>query len=107
MDRARPVLLEGLEGLRDKHRSIGDVRGLGLIAGLELVKDRGTKAKFAEDGPELGTLANGLRERGLLTRAGTILNLCPPLCITADEVAQIVAIIDGALGEMEEAHGLG
>ncbi len=100
------LLLEGLEGLRTKHPTIGDVRGLGLIAGVEVVKDRESKAKFADDGPELKTLATSLRDLGLPTRAGTIINLCPPLCITADEVGRIVAIVDGALSEMELAHGL-
>ena len=100
------VLLEGLEGLRDRHPTIGDVRGLGLIAGIEVVKDRASKEKFADAGPELKTLNESLQERGLLTRAGTVINLCPPLCIDAGEVAQIVDIVDGAIGDMEQAHGL-
>lgn len=100
------LLKQGLESLRDKHPTIGDVRGLGLIAGIEVVKDRGTREKFAETGPELTTLGNAIRERGLLTRAGTIINLCPPLVINADEVGMIVDAVDGALGDMEQAHGL-
>ena len=98
-------LLAGLEGLRAEHPHIGDVRGLGLIAGLEVVRDRDTREKFDEKGPELKALSNGLRNRGLLTRAGTILNLCPPLCITADEVDQIVDIVGGALSDLEAASG--
>ncbi|HKK28840.1 MAG TPA: aspartate aminotransferase family protein [Alphaproteobacteria bacterium] len=100
------LLKEGLEGLRAKHACIGDVRGLGLIAGVEVVKDRVTKEKFAESGPELKALNEGLRSRGLLTRAGTVINLCPPLCINADEVHQIVEIVGGALTDLEEAAGL-
>ena len=100
------LLLDGLRGLQAKHECIGDVRGLGLLAGLELVKDRGSKAKFAETGPELRAMNEGLRKRGLITRAGTILNLCPPLCINAAEVALIVEIIDGALGDLEQAAGM-
>ena len=100
------LLLEGLRGLADKHLTVGDVRGLGLLAGIEVVKDRGTKEKFSESGPELAALNESLRKRGLLTRAGTIISLCPPLCINADEVAQIVDIVDGALGDMEKAAGM-
>ena len=100
------LLLEGLRGLAEKHPTVGDVRGLGLLAGIEVVKDRGTKEKFSETGPELTALNDSLRKRGLLTRAGTIISLCPPLCINADEVAQIVDIVDGALGDMEKAAGL-
>lgn len=100
------ILLAGLKGLKDKHPSVGDVRGLGLIAGVEVVKDRGTREKFKAGGPELTTLANAIRERGLLTRADTIINICPPLCINESEVQQIVDAVDGALGDMEKAHGL-
>ena len=101
------LLKQGLEKLKDKHPTVGDVRGLGLIAGVEIVKDRQTRAKFTEGGPELTTLAKSLQTRGLLTRAGTIINLCPPLCISADEVSQIVDIVDRAIGDMESAHGVG
>lgn len=100
------LLKQGLESLRAKHPTIGDVRGLGLIAGIEVVKDRGTREKFVEGGPELTTLSNAIRERGLLTRAGTIINLCPPLVINAEEVGMIVDAVDGALSDMEKAHGL-
>jgi adenosylmethionine-8-amino-7-oxononanoate aminotransferase len=100
------LLKEGLETLRGTHPSVGDVRGLGLIAGVEVVRDRVSKAKFAENGPELKTLNESLRRRGLLTRAGTVINLCPPLCINADEVQQIVDIVGSAIGDMEMEHGL-
>ncbi len=100
------LLLKGLNGLKSKHPCIGDVRGLGLIAGVEVVKDRATKEKFADSGPELKVLNESLRRRGLLTRAGTIINLCPPLCISQDEVQQIVDIVDGALGDLEQSAGM-
>ena len=100
------ILLEGLNALRGKHPTVGDVRGLGLIAGVEVVRDRGTKEKFTSGGPELTTLANAVRERGLLTRADTIINICPPLCITEAEVHQLVEAVDLAIGDMEREHGL-
>jgi adenosylmethionine-8-amino-7-oxononanoate aminotransferase len=99
-------LRKGLEGLTH-HPCVGDVRGLGLLAGLELIRDRDSKEKFAEDGPELNMLGEGLAQRGLLTRMGSVLPLSPPLCITPEQVDRMVAIIDDGLTEMETAHGFG
>ena len=94
-------LLKGLEELRS-HPTVGDVRGLGLICGLEIVKDGATKEKFSESGEELKALADNLHDRGLLTRAASIISLSPPLCISADEVDRIIDILDGAIGDMED-----
>ena len=94
-------LLKGLEELRS-HPTVGDVRGLGLICGLEIVKDGATKEKFPESGEELKALADNLHDRGLLTRAASIISLSPPLCISADEVDRIIDILDGTIGDMED-----
>ncbi|MEC8202038.1 MAG: aspartate aminotransferase family protein [Pseudomonadota bacterium] len=94
-------LFKGLEELRS-HPTVGDVRGLGLICGLEIVKDGATKEKFSESGEELKALADNLHNRGLLTRAASIISLSPPLCISADEVDRIIDILDGAIGDMED-----
>ena len=63
-----------------------------------------------EEATLFGVVANFIpqvkAQDGLITRAGTILNLCPPLCINAAEVALIVEIIDGALGDLEQAAGM-
>jgi len=98
-------LKASLEGL-SHHATVGDVRGMGLLTGLELIKDRETREKFAEDGPELKTLGDGLIRRGLLTRVASTLPLSPPLCITAEQVDRIVSIIDDSLTEMETTHDL-
>jgi adenosylmethionine-8-amino-7-oxononanoate aminotransferase len=97
-------LLKGLEELRS-HPTVGDVRGLGLIAGVEIVKDKGTKEKFSESGDEIKTLSDGLLSRNLLTRAASVISLSPPLCITEDEVDRIVEIADGAITDMEKKFG--
>jgi adenosylmethionine-8-amino-7-oxononanoate aminotransferase len=97
-------LLKGLEELRS-HPTVGDVRGLGLIAGVEIVKDKGTKEKFSESGDEIKTLGDGLLSRNLLTRAASVISLSPPLCITEDEVDRIVEIADGAITDMEKKFG--
>ena len=97
-------LLEQLEPLR-QHPTVGDIRGLGLLAGVELVKDPSTKEKFATDGDEVKRLNELLVDNGLLTRASHIISLSPPLCITKAEVDRVVEIIDRSLTALEQQFG--
>jgi adenosylmethionine-8-amino-7-oxononanoate aminotransferase len=97
-------LLEQLQGLR-QHPTVGDIRGLGLIAGVELVKDQQSKEKFALDSDEVKTLNTLLVDRGLLTRATHIISLAPPLCITRAEVDRVVEILDSSLTTFEQQYG--
>ena len=97
-------LKKGLEEL-SSHPTVGDVRGLGLLAGLELVRDKDSKEKIKDDDPELKTFGESLADKGLLTRVAGVLPLSPPLCITAEQVDRMVSIIDDSLTEMEAAHG--
>ena len=91
---------DGLEALKEKHASIGDVRGMGLMQGVELVKDRKTKEPAAE-------LANKALERaranGLVIGKGglyaNVLRMSPPLNIPAADIDQAVAILDKSLEE--------
>lgn len=83
----------------------GSVRGLGLFAAVELVKDKASRGKFAETADEVKFLGEELIRRGLLTRATHTVLLSPPLCLTADQVARIVEIVDGAIGTMERKFG--
>ncbi len=95
---------EGLEGLKEKHASIGDVRGMGLMQGLELVKDKKTKEPA-------GDLANKVLERaranGLIIGKGglyaNVLRMSPPLNIPVADVDQAVAILDKSLAEAAKA----
>ena len=97
-------LLEQLEGLRS-HPTVGDVRGIGLLAGVELVKDKATKEKFDMEGEEVKTLNQLLVDKGLLTRATHIISLSPPLCINRDEVDRMVEIIDSSITAVEQQFG--
>jgi len=99
-------LLEQLQGLRH-HPIVGDVRGIGLLAAVELVKDRTTKEQFPIDGEEVQMLNTLLLEKGLLTRATHIIMLSPPLCITRAEVDRVVEIIDSSLAALERQYGYG
>jgi adenosylmethionine-8-amino-7-oxononanoate aminotransferase len=89
------------EALQAKHRVIAEVRGIGLLWGIEIVKDRETKEQFAP-ADEIGARLTGkLRERGLLTRAGNMIFVAPPLVINREEADTVVDIIDEALTEFE------
>ena len=92
-------LLDGLEELKQKHAIIGDVRGLGLFCGMEIVKDRDTKEYFpaeAELGPKL---TQGFSSNGLILRGGDVMNIAPPLCVTSGEIDEIVSVLDRVIGQ--------
>jgi 4-aminobutyrate--pyruvate transaminase len=101
--RIAPRLQESLRALRD-HPLVGDVRGVGLIAGVELVTDKTTKATFAPPG-SAGTLfieraqANGLIVRALQDTVA----LCPPLIISEPELDELLRRFRTALDETTEA----
>lgn len=87
--------------LQEKHRLIGDVRGMGLMLGIELVKDRKTKEPAAEELLKVMDLA---KDRGLLLgkggMAGNVLRIKPPLCITMDQAETIIGILDESFGAL-------
>ena len=91
-----------LEGLMEKHPIIGDVRGLGLLIGVELVSNRATRAAFSTDERIAERLSKKFRNRGLILFAGDHgLTLGPPLCITRSEIDEIVTALDESIGELE------
>jgi putrescine---pyruvate transaminase len=85
--------LEGLGTLRDLP-IVGEVRGLGLMAGVELVADKGTRTAFPASekvGPRVIAAA---RERGLLLRnRGDVMVMAPPLVVTEAQIDRIVDVI--------------
>ncbi len=89
------------EALRERHPVVGEVRGTGLLWGIEIVKDAATREQFPPE-EEIGArLTAKLRARGLLTRAGTLIYVAPPLVINREEADTTVDIIDDALTEFE------
>jgi 4-aminobutyrate aminotransferase len=86
--------------MMERHPLIGDVRGLGLLLGMELVKDRVTKERATDEAEAVMycALSKGLSFK--LTM-GNILTLTPPLTITRDEMEQAIAVIEGCLDEVE------
>jgi putrescine aminotransferase len=102
VERARAmgeVLRPALEGLR-RHELVGDVRSLGLVAGIELVRDRATRESFDPAAGVGRRVMLAAMEEGVLFRAlgGDTLALCPPLVITEEELLRVVDTIDRAIG---------
>jgi len=95
-------LKEQLESLMETHPIIGDVRGLGLLLAIELVKDKKTKEKFSPTDRVGERLTEKFREQGLILLAlDWMVSFGPALCITRSEVDEIVVGVDRALGDME------
>ena len=92
-------ILAGLNQLKAKHRIIGDVRGRGLMLGIEFVKDKATKepnkegcAQAVENARELGLL---LGKGGLW---GQTIRFAPPMNITKADADFLLAVLDEAIG---------
>ncbi len=97
-----------LEGIKERHRSVGDVRYIGLFSVIELVVNRETKEPFS---PEvMAEVGQALRENGLFTyiRAndmGAMVFVVPPLCITQEQLDEGLGIIDQALSITDAMAG--
>jgi adenosylmethionine-8-amino-7-oxononanoate aminotransferase len=108
-ERLRALLDERLGG----HPHVGDVRGLGLMVGVELVADRATTEPFPRAQRRLEAVVAGAKERGLLAYSGTgsangvdgdTVLLGPPF-VTTDE--ELVAIADRLAAAIEVATAAG
>lgn len=90
---------EEFKGLQKKHQIIGDVRGLGLLLGIELVKDRQTKEPAIEEAEKIlyKSLSKGLSFK---ISGGNVLTLMPPLTITQKEMRTAISIIDECISEL-------
>jgi alanine-glyoxylate transaminase/(R)-3-amino-2-methylpropionate-pyruvate transaminase len=97
-------LKEQLLALQEKHPLIGEVRGMGLMLGVELVRDRASREPATREAAEVTELA---KERGLLVGksgiAGNVLRITPPLCITRDDADNVSGVIDEVLTLVEAA----
>ncbi len=89
-------LMAGLEQLKAKHALVGDVRGKGLMAALELVSDRVKKTSAAKD-VVLRVFETTYARSVMVRVSGNTIILSPPLIITAEHVARIVDALDAGL----------
>jgi len=98
-------IMERLEEMKQKHPLIGDVRGVGVFIGIELVKDRTTKEPAVSEAEQVEAKA---REKGLLLALshrvgyGNVVKMKPSLTITDEEVDRGLDILDQVLSEVGE-----
>jgi adenosylmethionine-8-amino-7-oxononanoate aminotransferase len=104
--------LDSLRGLQDRHASLGDVRGLGLIEGVELVKDKETKEPLvhpALDAPveerPIMMISDGCLKDGLLimpAMSGSVIRMSPPLIINEGDVDAAIEILEKQITTVEK-----
>lgn len=96
--RVGPALREAIASLQAVHPTIGDVRGVGMLTGVELVVDPASKEP---DATLAGRVANGMRDRGVLVgttgRADNVLKIRPPLVFGEEHIPLVVDALDAAL----------
>jgi taurine--2-oxoglutarate transaminase len=110
-------LNEKLKTLEDTHPSVGETRGLGLLAAIELVKNKETKEPFVEEDlflnwtkhkPEdlvADVIAKKAFKKGLIVsgfKFANTIRIAPPLCITEDEIDQGISILDQVLVDADK-----
>jgi 4-aminobutyrate--pyruvate transaminase len=94
-----PRLQEGLRRYAD-HPMVGEVRGVGLIAGVELVAERASKVTFDPPGRVGGYFAERAQAHGLIIRnLMDVIAVCPPLIITEDQIETLVERFGRALDD--------
>jgi 4-aminobutyrate aminotransferase len=96
-------MIAGLKSLADKHLIIGDVRGRGLMIGVELVRDRQTKERAAE---ERDAVVSSCFARGLLLLGAgkNAIRFSPPLVLTREQADTAIEIFDQALTEVGKSR---
>src|SRR5713226_4614390 len=102
LEHVRKVAPRFQDGLRrfESHPLVGEVRGIGLIAGIELVQDKASKQSFDPKAGIGAHLAQRAQEHGLIIRAmGDNIGVCPPLIISDSEIDELLARFDRALDD--------
>ena len=106
--------LEGLEKLLD-HPLVGDVRGLGLMAGVEFVADRRTKEPYPLEAGVANRVTAACLARGLIVypgngtadgRRGDHLLLAPPFTVTEEELDEYLGLLAEGIGAVEKELGI-
>jgi 4-aminobutyrate aminotransferase len=98
-------MMKRLKEMQDRRPMIGDVRGMGLLVGLEMVRDRKTKEPATE---ETAQIAFRAFQKGLITQwAGTkfnVLTLMPPLTIAKEQLDEALQILEEAIIDIEKGR---
>ncbi len=94
-------LMNGLKRLQQRHAIVGDVRGMGLMLGVELVRDRATREPAKQ---ETADVLEACREMSVLVGKGgldgNVLRIKPPMCITKEDADYAVDVLDRAFSQV-------
>ncbi|MCK5202977.1 MAG: aminotransferase class III-fold pyridoxal phosphate-dependent enzyme, partial [Desulfobacterales bacterium] len=94
-------MMEKLQDLKAKHSVIGDVRGSGLMIGVELVKDRTTKEPADR---EAGRVSEYAKDNGVIIgkggALGNVLRINPPLCIQKEDIDFVIDVLDQGFSQL-------
>jgi putrescine---pyruvate transaminase len=103
------VLTAGLQYLKDKHWSIANIRGIGLMAAFELYRDRENNKLFEGSVKPGEAVVNECFDRKLILRAlgshSEIVSIAPPLVINKQEIGEMINIIDASITSFEKRVG--
>ena len=95
-------LIGALKAFEEKYRTVGEVRGKGLMVCIEMVMDKKTKAAFPRNADAAGKVARAAYRRGAMVRSsGPNIILSPALVIQEPEIDLIVSALDDAFAEFE------
>jgi adenosylmethionine-8-amino-7-oxononanoate aminotransferase len=107
-------VLAGLRSLMDRHPIIGDVRGLGLMFGVEFVRRRSTREPFPPERGVSARIERAALKHGLVTypctgsidgTLGDMTLMAPPLTISPAEVDQLLGLLDRSIADVEQELG--
>jgi 4-aminobutyrate aminotransferase-like enzyme len=103
--RVGAVMLTRLRAMQERYRCIGDVRGRGLLLGLDLVRDRASKERLPKEVTQ--ALFQECVRRGLIAMCyGPVVRICPPLVISEETALEGLAILDDALAMVTREYHL-
>jgi 4-aminobutyrate aminotransferase-like enzyme len=92
------LLRDGIADLAGRHEAIGDVRGVGMFVGVELVSDRASRMPDREFTTRV---VNRMRDKGVLLSAcamgHNVLKIRPPLVLSTDQAGMVIDVLDEAL----------
>jgi 4-aminobutyrate aminotransferase-like enzyme len=98
------ILLRELKRMQDKYELIGDVRGVGLMIGIELVRNRSTKepaadetSQFVREGMERGVVFGSSRYRGL----GNVVKIKPPVVISESQIGKVLEVFEDIMRNIQ------
>jgi len=106
VNKSSRVLSDILKKLKEKHACVGDVRCIGLFAGIELVKDKKTKEPLVPFGADprgaMKGIISSLAKKGFMTYSHeNVIMVCPPLIITSAQIEEEMTKMDEVLSEVD------